>query len=310
LSRKDRRLKRLDSARPSRRLKLFLEALDQRIVPSGGAATVSQSGNTLFITENLAFNDSISATSAFGGNYSVVTSANSGVAQNYSGVSNIVFNAATTGVSVFFNNSSGYNTAGNVSINGIGNFIGLYVEFDGSFNVNGKVSVANTGIGSSTDFIDLGDKFGGLTVAGGAAVTGANTFVSINDSLHNSAVTYYGNGAQNLSSSIQGTMVDLEGTTINGQASINFGAGGGYLITDYTLDLGNGSNDTVNGSASTVQISGNMSVTDLRTRFTDTFDLYNANVGGNLSFNISSLSASQAGVLNVSGVVSLLKTLW
>jgi hypothetical protein len=289
LSRKARRAGKLQAARPSPKLRMFLETLDQRLVPSS-AAIVSQSGNTLTITEYTAFNDSITETAAFGGKYTIVTSANSGNPQNFSNVSNIVFNAATSGINVLFNSSGGdYNTTGNVSINSTTNFIGLFAEFDGTQNVQGKVTVANTGIGSTTDFVDLGDTFGALTVTGGSAITGnnsSNTFVSVSDTIHNASG----------STSVQGTLVDLEGTTIKGATSINFGGGGGYFITDVNLDLGNTSNSSFNTSAPTVNFNGDLSITDLRTRTTDTFQVHNANVSGNLSINVSSISANQTTV--------------
>ena len=94
-----------------------------------------------------------------------------------------------------------------------------------------------------------------MTVTGGSAVTGGNTFTTINDSYHNG--------------SISGVFVDLEGTQVtNGATTINFGAGGGYFLTDYTLDLGNGSNDGASGAAN-VTFNGDVTVTDLRTRFTE-----------------------------------------
>jgi hypothetical protein len=283
LSRKARRSRKFEAARPSPKLRLFLESLDQRLVPSS-AAVLSQSGNTLTITEYTAFNDSITETSAFGGKYSVVTSANGGNAQNFSNVSNIVFNAATSGINVLFNSSGGtYNTTGNVSINSTTNFVGTFIEFDGTQNVQGAVTVSQTGIGDSTDFVALNAHLGSLTVTGGSAINSSNssnTFVNVSDPLHNG--------------SIQGTLVDLEGTTIAGSATINFGAGGGYFLTDYTLDLGNSGADAPNTSPGTVQIGGNLSITDLRTRTEDTFGMFNANVGGNLSINVSSLGANES----------------
>jgi hypothetical protein len=285
MSRKARRSQKFEVARPSPKLRLFLEPLDQRLVPSS-AAIVSQSGNTLTITEYTAFSDIITETSAFGGKYTITTSANSGNPQNFSNVSNIVFNAATSGISVLFNSSGGtFNTTGNVSLNSTTNFVGTFIEFDGTQNVSGALTIAQTGIGDTTDFYANGAHFGSLTVTGGSAINSSNsgnTFVSVSDTIHNAS----GN------TSIKGTMVDLEGVTVAGATTINFGAGGGYFLTDYTIDLGNGSNDATSGAA-TVSFGGNLSITDLRSRTEDTFGMYNANVGGNLSINVSSIGADE-----------------
>jgi hypothetical protein len=275
-SRKDRRSQQLAVAPASRKLRLFLESLEDRLVPSGP----TQSGNTLYITENAVRTDSISETASLGGDYTVVTSYGT---QSFTSVTNIVFNAAISGVSVYFNSSHGYNTTGNVSITGQGNYNGLFVEFDGTFNVNGKVSVTNTGTGSSTDFVDLGDTFAGLTLADGSAVSATNTFANVSDAIHNASSGH----------AIKGTMVDLEGTTIQGATSINFGAGGGYFLTDYSLDLGNGGNDGASGAAK-VHFNGDLTVADNSTRGNDTFQLDNANVSGNVSINVSSIGANES----------------
>jgi hypothetical protein len=266
---------------------LFLEALDQRLAPSS-AAILSQSGNTLTITEYTSYSDIITETNVFGGKYSITTSANGGNAQNFSNVSNIVFNAATSGINVLFNSSGGtYNTSGNISVNSTTNFVGTFIEFDGTQNVQGAVTVAQTGIGDTTDFVALnGSHFGSLTVTGGSPINSSNsgnTFVNVSDTIHNAS----GN------TSIQGTMVDLEGVTVAGATTINFGAGGGYFLTDYTIDLGNSGNDGFNPAPAEVHFGGNLSITDLRTRRFDTFDMYNAGVGGNLSINVSSIGVSE-----------------
>ena len=283
MSRKGRRSGKHEAARPSRKLKLFLEALDSRLVPTANSTAVV-TGGTLFIVENVGGRtDTIQQTSAFGGKYSITDSNGS---FNFSGVTNISFNATQSGITVEFGNgvNTGYNTTGAVTVNGLNAGNGLTVLFDG-FNVNGKVSILNTGSGSSTDFTDFGDRFGSLTVTGGSAVTGGNTFTAINDSYHNGSVAN--------STAVSGVLVDLEGTQVtNGATTINFGAGGGYFLTDYTLDLGNGSNDGASGAAN-VTFNGDVTVTDLRTRFTDTFEMFNGNVSGNVSINVSLVSTSR-----------------
>ena len=105
------------------------------------------------------------------------------------------------------------------------------------------------------------------------------TFVSISDTIHNGSVS--------------AALVDLEGTSIAGAANINLGAGGGYVLTDYSLDLGNSSNDGANTSAPNVSISGDLTVTDLRSRFDDAFELYSGNVAGNVSINVSGININE-----------------
>ncbi len=145
MSRKARRSGKHEAARPSRKLKLFLEALDSRLVPTANSTAVV-TGGTLFIVENVGGSaDTIQQTSAFGGNYSITDSNGS---FNFSGVTNISFNATQSGISVEFGNgvNTGYNTTGAVTVNGLNAGNGLTVLFDG-FNVNGKVSILNTGSG-------------------------------------------------------------------------------------------------------------------------------------------------------------------
>ena len=109
MSRKARRSGKHEAARPSRKLKLFLEALDSRLVPTANSTAVV-TGGTLFIVENVGGSaDTIQQTSAFGGNYSITDSNGS---FNFSGVTNISFNATQSGISVEFGNgvNTGYNT--------------------------------------------------------------------------------------------------------------------------------------------------------------------------------------------------------
>jgi hypothetical protein len=248
------------------------------LLPS--SATQVLSGGTLTIVEsNSSAPDVISQTATTGSKFRVTDSSGT---FTFNGVNNIVFTAATTGVDLVFNDSDGNTFAGNISVNSSATeFSALTVSFDGSFNTTGKVTIANTGGGDSTEVDVAADHLGGLTVTGGAAVPSGFNFATIDD-----AATRNG--------SFSGVLVDLEGTTIGSSGvNVNMGGGGGYFITDELLDLGKLGNVSESG-AQTVNIAGGLTITDLNTLFNDTFQLWNGDVSGNVSIHVSAVGTNEA----------------
>ena len=268
------RFHRSERTRPRSSPRLTLESLQPRLVPSAVATQVLSSG-TLTINEVASFQaDTLFMTGA--GDYQLVDSAGT---FDYVGVKNITFNSSIGNNSITFLNASSPNTSlsGNLSVNGNNASNALAVTFGNNFNVAGMVSIADTGSGSSLAVTVGQDTFGSLNVLGGSGITGHNVSSSVADSIHNGSVT--------------GTLVDLEGTHVNGSANVNLGAGGGYFLTNYVLDLSNPANDSpsVSTGLPNVSIGGDLTVTDLRTRSDDYLELYSSNVGGNLSINVSSI---------------------
>jgi hypothetical protein len=279
LSRKLRRSRKFKIFRPSTSLRLFLQPLEARLIPAATATQTLTSGTLTIVEANSANPDIITETGV--NTYNVVDSAKP-LGQNFSGVNNISFYANTSNVSVeFFNNSSATNFVnGYVAVTGLGNFRALTVQFESDFNTRGKVTVTNSGIGSSMVMTADNDFFGALTVTGGSPVSGAQIFTAVDNNPFNGAV--------------YGTYVDLEGTTVNSSTTINFGAGGGGFLTNYNLDQGNSSNDSVNGS--TDQINGNLSVVD-NASFVGTqnlMGLFNTNISGNVSIYVSAFDVNEA----------------
>ncbi len=198
LHRKAQRSRKAKDVRPSRIIRLFLEPLGARLVPS--TATASVSAGTLTIVENSsATPDTITQYGT--GDFTIVDSTKTA---NFTGVTNIVFDANVSNISLTLETpTNGSGLSGNLSIVGEGRHNALEVTFENSFNVKGSVTISNTGIGSSMVVAAGVDTFGSLTVTGGAAVTGAEHFVSIDDAAYNGSIT--------------GTLVDLEGTKVNGR---------------------------------------------------------------------------------------------
>jgi hypothetical protein len=244
----------------SPKVRLLLQPLESRLVPTG----TSLSAGTLTITETSS--GAADTVQEIGFNqYTVIDSTTT---INYSNVSNIVFNAATTNVSLTLLSPTGnYSTSGNLSVIGAGSFNALSVAFQTGVEINGNVTITDTGVGSSVEVVTDSNIFGSLTVTGGSAVNAANTFVTLPNGL-------------------TGTYVDLEATQINGNVNVNFGAGGGYFLTDSSP--GGGASGSANDA-----IHGNLAVTDLQTRFSDTFELYDTNVSGNVSIIVTAVAASE-----------------